>query len=157
MKNKFMIMGCIILILGSIIWGFEEHQEKKKLAQQIDNQYQRAYHELSSNIDLLHDKIGATLAMGTNDSLSPALTEVWKIATASQTNVGQLPLTLFPIHHTQQFLSNVGNFTYQIAMRDLKTNPLSAEEYHTLRTMYVQADNVENTLRDMQDNILDKN
>ncbi len=157
MRNVLIIGALVVAVVGSMFWGYKEHQEKEKIALQAENQYQRAYNELSYNIDLLHDKIGTTLAMNSRSSLSPALVEVWKIATESQADVGQLPLTLLPFHNTQQFLTNIGNFSYRTSVRDLEKNPLSDKEYAYLKKMYQRSDELEDQLRDVQDHILDNN
>ena len=94
-----------------------------------ENNYQRAFHELNYQIDLLHDKIGTTLAMNSRKSLSPALVDVWRITSEAQNDVGQLPLALLPFNKTEEFLSDIGDFSYRTAVRDLEKEPLNDEEY----------------------------
>ncbi|MDV2687475.1 germination protein YpeB, partial [Alkalihalophilus lindianensis] len=79
----------------------------------------RAFHGLTYQMDVLHDKIGATLAMNSRHSLSPSLAEVWRITSDAHNAVGQLPLTLLPFNKTEEFLANIGNFSYRTAVRDL--------------------------------------
>lgn len=87
-----------------------------------ENNYQRAFHDLTYQMDLLHDKIGSTLAMNSSRSLSPALADVWRITSDARGQVGQLPLTLLPFNKTEQFLSNIGDFSYKTAVRNLTMN-----------------------------------
>ncbi|NEU36356.1 germination protein YpeB, partial [bacterium LRH843] len=76
-------------------------------------------HDLSYELDLLNDKIGGTLAMSSRDQLSPALAEVWRLTSEAHSNVGQLPLALLPFNKTEEFLSDIGDFAYEVAVRDL--------------------------------------
>src|SRR5699024_6286979 len=91
---------------GVSFWGYKQHEDKNAVLIQAENTYQRSFHELSSNMDLLHDKIGTALAMNSKDRLSPQLVEIWRLNSEALSNVGQLPLTLLPFNKTEEFLSN---------------------------------------------------
>src|SRR3954469_4795754 len=63
-----MIRGIIIGVLavgvaGTAYWGYQEHREKNAILLNAENNYQRAFHELTYQMDLINDKIGTTLAM----------------------------------------------------------------------------------------------
>src|SRR5690625_2806299 len=76
-------------IVGTGVWGYQEHQEKNAVLIQAENTYQRAFHELSYHIDLLHDKIGSSLAMNSKDSLSPQLVEIWRLTSEAHSKVSR--------------------------------------------------------------------
>src|SRR5699024_5144980 len=134
-------------ILGVGIWGYKEHQEKNAVLIQAENTYQRSFHELSYHVDMLHDKIGTTLAMNSKESLSPQLVEIWRLASEALSNVVQLPLTLVPFDKTEEYLSNIGEFTYQTAVRDLSKKPLSDKEIKRLKTLYEQSAEIKDEMR----------
>ncbi|WP_078546038.1 germination protein YpeB [Litchfieldia alkalitelluris] len=157
-----MLRGIFITILtigiiGTSYWGYKEHQEKNAVLIQAENNYQRAFHDLTYEIDLLHDKIGTTLAMNSRDSLSPALADVWRVASEAQSDVGQLPLTLLPFNKTEEFLANIGDFSYRAAVRDLGSDPLSEKEYKTLQQLYSNAEDIQKELRKVQHLVIENN
>jgi spore germination protein len=137
-------------IAGTAFWGYQEHQEKNSVLIQAENTYQRSFHELSYNIDLLHDKIGTTLAMNSKQRLSPQMVDIWRITSDALSNVGQLPLGLLPFNKTEEFLSNIGDFTYRTAVRDLDSNPLSDKEKDSLEDLYKQSGEIKDELRQVQ-------
>src|SRR5690625_6425973 len=106
---------------------------------------------------LLHDKIGSSLAMNSRDRLSPQLVEIWRLTSEAHSNVGQLPLALLPFNKTEEFLSNIGDFTYRTAARDLDKEPLSDEELKTLESLYEQSEDIKDELRTVQHEVLDNN
>ena len=62
-----MIRGIVIVFLalgiaGTAFWGYQEHRDKNAVLLSAENNYQRAFHDLTYQMDLLHDKIGTTLA-----------------------------------------------------------------------------------------------
>ncbi|GLB58014.1 germination protein YpeB [Cytobacillus sp. NCCP-133] len=157
-----MLRGILIGVLalgvaGTAFWGYQEHREKNAILINAENNYQRAFHDLAYQIDLLHDKIGTTLAMNSRASLSPELAEVWRLTSEAHSDVGQLPLALLPFNKTEEFLSNIGDFSYRTAVRDLEKEPLTDKEYQTLKELYKQSADVQQDLRKVQHMVLEKN
>lgn len=155
---RWILIGVLTIgIAGTAFWGYQEHQEKNAVLIQAENNYQRAFHELAYHVDLLHDKIGTALAMNSKESLSPQLVEIWRLTSQATADVGQLPLALMPFNKTEEFLSNIGNFTYQTAVRDLKKKPLTDKETKRLEELYEQSGHIKTELRKVQNMVLKEN
>ncbi|MEN2766161.1 germination protein YpeB [Ornithinibacillus xuwenensis] len=155
---RWIAIGILSLgVAGTAAWGYMEHQEKNAILIQAENTYQRSFHELTYNIDLMHDKIGTAIAMNSRERLSPQLAEIWRLTSDSLSNVGQLPLTLLPFNKTEEFLSDIGDFTYRTAIRDLEKDPLSDEEIETLKNLYAQAGDIKDELRQVQHTAMENN
>ncbi|PLR75627.1 germination protein YpeB [Bacillus sp. V3-13] len=157
MFRNILIGVLVVAVAGTAFWGYQEHREKNAILVNSENNYQRAFHDLTYQIDLLHDKIGTTLAMNSRNSLSPALAEVWKITSEAHSDVGQLPLTILPFNKTEEFLSQIGDFSYQTAVRDLENEPLSDKEYAALKNLYGQSADIQKELRKVQHMVLANN
>ena len=157
MRRNTLIALLTVALIGTGVWGYQEHKEKNALLINAENNYQRAFHELTYNIDILHDKIGTTLAMNSKANLSPALTEVWRLTSEASLSVGQLPLTLLPFNKTEEFLAKIGNFSHKAAIRDLEKEPLTDEEYKVLQELYKQAEEIQTELRKVQHVVLKNN
>ncbi|WP_400242040.1 germination protein YpeB [Niallia sp. JL1B1071] len=152
------LIGVLTLgIAGVAYWGYQEHKEKNAVLLNAENNYQRAFHDLTYQVDLLHDQIGTTLAMNSQESLSPALAEVWRITSEAHSDVGQLPLTLLPFNKTEEFLASIGDFSYRTAVRDLNSEPLSDDEYKKLDELYKEAADIQDELRNVQHLVLENN
>lgn len=150
MLRGLLIVCLTIGVAGVGYWGYTEYQEKNAVLIHAENNYQRAFHELVYEMDLLHDEIGRTLAMNSRTSLSPALVGVWRITSEASSDVGQLPLTLMPFNKTEEFLAQIGDFSYRTAVRDLEKEPLNDEEYATLEALYKNAADIQDELRKVQ-------
>ena len=157
MLRVILIIFFAIIVVGTGFWGYQEHQEKNAILIHAENNYQRAFHDLTYQIDLLQDKIGTTLAMNSRSQLSPALADVWRITSEAHSDVGQLPLTLMPFNKTEEFLSNIGDFSYRTAVRDLGKEPLTDGEYKTLQQLYSHATEIQQELRKVQHQVIENN
>lgn len=150
MLRTLAIIVLSLAVVGTGFWGYQEHKEKNAILINAENSYQRAFHDLSFGIDRIHDQIGATLAMNSRKSLSPALADVWRLTSEAQSDVGQLPLTLLPFNKTEEFLGSIGEFSYKAAVRDLEKEPLTAKEYTHLKNLYKQSADIQDELRKVQ-------
>ncbi|MDL4840782.1 germination protein YpeB [Aquibacillus rhizosphaerae] len=157
MVRWLLIAVLAVGVTATGIWGYQEHQEKNAILVQAENNYQRSFHDLSYHMDLLHDKIGTTLAMNTKEQLSPQLIEIWRLTSEAHSDVGQLPLALLPFNKTEEFLSEIGKFSYRTAVRDLENDPLSDEDIDTLKSLYEQSADIEKELRKVQHIVLEEN
>ncbi|SEN42183.1 spore germination protein [Amphibacillus marinus] len=143
-------------LAGTAYWGFQQSNQRETLLIQNENNYQRAFHDLTYHLDLLYGKIGTTLALNTNEQLSPQMLEIWQLTSRAQTDVNQLPLVLLPFSKTEGFLSEIGDFTYDVAVRNLDDEPLSQEETEKLNGLYEAADEIRQELRTIQHEVMGK-
>lgn len=157
MLRTLAIVVLSLAAVGTGFWGYQEHKEKNAILINAENNYQRAFHDLTFGVDRIHDQIGTTLAMNSRKSLSPALADVWRLTSEAQNDVGQLPLTLLPFNKTEEFLGSIGDFSYKTAVRDLDKEPLTDKEYNHLKNLYEQSADIQNELRKVQHMTLKNN
>ena len=148
-----------IVLVGALVWGYQENQEKNSILIKAENQYQRAFHDLSYHIDLLHDELGNALAVNAASHTfhRKCLLNAWRITNEAQSEISQLPLTLMPFHETNQFLANMANFSYRTAIEDYGQKPLSREQIDTMKALYERADEIAKELRSVQAVVLGNN
>lgn len=136
------------------VWGYQENHEKNAILIKAENQYQRAFHDLSFHMDKLQDELGKTLAINSQKQIDGTLSHVWRLTSMAQSDVGQLPLTLMPFNKTEEFLSNTGKFAYQTAIRNLDKEPLTNGEYEKLKQLHKQSHDIQGQLDSLRSKIL---
>ncbi|NBD22610.1 germination protein YpeB [Paenibacillus glycinis] len=148
-----------LFFIGSIYWGYQEHQEKNSILIKAENQYQRAFHDLSYHVDQLHHQLGNTLAVnGASQGFQrKGLVNTWRLTSEAQNEINQLPLTLLPFSKTEEFLSKIANFSYKTSVRDLTKQPLSPDEFKTLKTLYADSADISKSLTGVQEKVLSNN
>src|SRR5690349_10106571 len=98
-----------VLLIGAVYWGYQEHQDKNAILIKAENQYQRAFHDLTFHVDKLHDQLGNTLAVhsASTGSHRKALVNVWRLTSQAQNEISQLPLSYLPFTEAEDFLSHI--------------------------------------------------
>ncbi|GAV11112.1 germination protein YpeB [Paenibacillus sp. chi10] len=145
-----------LLFIGAIVWGYQEHQEKNSILIKAENQYQRAFHDLTYHVDKLHSELGQTLAVNSKSQAMhrKGLVNVWRITSQAQNEINQLPLTLLPFNKTEDFLSRISNFSYRAAVRDMTKQPLSDDEVKILKTLHQNAAQISQDLQKVQNKVI---
>jgi spore germination protein len=147
------------LLIGAGIWGYQENQEKNAILLKAENQYQRAFHNLSYHMDELHGEIANALAANSAsaDYHRRCLVNVWRITSEAQNEIAQLPLTLLPFHETEKFLAQIADFSYRAALRDMAVEPLSEQEWQALRELYRRSKEIAAEVRGVQEQVIAHN
>ncbi|WP_339324301.1 germination protein YpeB [Paenibacillus sp. FSL W8-0194] len=145
-----------LLMIGAFVWGYQENQEKNSILIKAENQYQRAFHNLSYHMDRLHSELGNTLAVSSSSNAMhrKGLINVWRLTSEAQNEINQLPLTMLPFNKTEDFLSRISNFSYQTSMRNLEKEPLSNEELQNLKVLYKNSGEITKHLQDVQSKVI---
>jgi spore germination protein len=145
-----------LLLLGALVWGYQENQEKNSILLKAENQYQRAFHDLSYHVERLHGELGNTLAVNStsNGMHRKGLVNVWRLTSEAQNEINQLPLTLLPFSKTEEFLSKISNFSYKAAVRDFTKKPLTDGELSNLKTLYTNSGQISKDLQEVQNKVI---
>lgn len=148
----FPITAIALIAVG--VWGYQENQEKNSVLIKAENQYQRAFHDLNNHVNKLQEEMGKTLAVNSRKQMQQSMTNVWRLAYAAQEDVGQLPMTLMPFDKAEEFVANIGRFSYEMGVRDLEKKPLNAQERKTLKTLYNHSHDIRENLNSVQEKVL---
>ena len=142
----------VVALIGTGVWGYQEHQEKNSILIKAENQYQRAFHDLSYYMDQLNTELGKAMAVNSSSEefQKRKLIQVWRMTSEAQNQINQLPLALLPFNKTEEFLDRIANFTYRASLRDLTKSPLSKEEQGTLKELHKRSKELSTELRSIQ-------
>lgn len=148
-----------IILIGTFVWGYQVNQEKNAVLIKAENNYQRAFHDLTFHMDNLTEQLGNALAVNsTSQSFHrKCLVNTWRLASEAKSEISQLPLTLLPFKQTEEFLSKISSFSYQTSVRDLDSEPISPEEMETLRVLLERSKKITSDLREVQTGVLEDN
>jgi spore germination protein len=144
-----------ILFAFAAIWGYGQFQEKNQIQIKAENQYQRAFHDLSFHMERLHEELGNTLAVSSTSNFHrKGFVNLWRLTSEAQAELNQLPLSLMPFQETEQLLANITRFSYQVSLRDLHKQPFTASEMKLLKTLHERSKEIKNDLRQVQEAVI---
>ncbi|MBS3873498.1 MAG: germination protein YpeB [Firmicutes bacterium] len=124
----------VVLVAGSLYWGFGQMRVKNQLLTRLENTYQRAFNDLAFNLAAIDAELGKATVAGSEEQAMIRLAAVWRQAYVAQANVGQVPLGVASLENTGRFLARIGDAVLSIASRGTMPTPEDRQLLSVLRT-----------------------
>ena len=93
------IFGGLALVFA--VWGITQYMAKERLSTLVENGYQRAFYELTYNIESLETLLAQASASNDPKQQMNYFSDTWRQASAAQANLGQLPLSNLELANTE--------------------------------------------------------
>ena len=84
MRRWISIIVLSIALVFTAFWGYRQFNDKELLIVQAENNYQRAFHDLTYHIDLLYDKIQYYSGTKFKRYTLPQMIEIWTLSSQAQ-------------------------------------------------------------------------
>ncbi|NPV54129.1 MAG: germination protein YpeB [Firmicutes bacterium] len=150
MQRKLALPILTIALVITAFLGIREYILRRHVEIQVENQYQRAFQELSYHLDGIEAETAKALVANSPKGRVQTFSDIWRHASTAQANIGQLPLLTVPLTRTEQFIGRLGAFTYSLAIKNAQGQPITASEWATLRDLHRQAKFMSTSIGKMQ-------
>lgn len=152
-KHRYIYWGLssIIIVLG--IFSISQYAKIKNYEVNIENNYNRAFHELVNYVDDVNTLLEKSMLVSSPTQMSTISSELFRQTTAAKACLGQLPISEVELEKTEKFLSQIGDFTYLLSQNVINNKTVTDEEYNTLSKLSDYADTLNNNLIAMQEDI----
>ena len=147
----------IAILLATTIFGAYQYNRATLLRRQLDNAYNRAFHELIGyvqNVELMLLKARAT---SSNQLTAETLSDVWREASAASSTLTQLPISTGVISNTKKFLTQVSDLSRTIAKQNTMGMEMSEEQEQTLANLHKFSVSLKNNLSEMHQDLINGN
>ncbi|MDP4091904.1 MAG: germination protein YpeB [Bacillota bacterium] len=150
LSDRKMYSIVIVVIAAVAIWGITQYRHSGELRQQLDNQYNRAFFDMTGYVHNVETLLMKSLISGSSTMTASTLQEAWRQANLAQTNLGQLPITPVVLENTSKFLTQVGDLAYSLNNQSMSGKPLNEQQYKTVQQLYTYAVNLGKNLNSLQ-------
>lgn len=150
LSDRKMYSIVVVIIAAVAIWGFYQYRHAADLRQELDNQYNRAFYDLTGYVQNVEVLLTKALITSTPDKTASTLQEAWRQSNLAQTNLGQLPVSQLVLANTSKFLTQVGDLAYALNNQNMQGKPLSTEQYRTIERLHGYAVSLGNSLNDLE-------
>ncbi len=152
-KNKLI---CVLTILIAVILvvGTYGVLEMCKYKNHINAGYRLAFTELVNNVNNIDIELNKAAVTSDNEMLSKLTEKVWLYSAFAKENLGQLPVASFDLTKTSDFLSQVGDYTYSLAVRLSQGLSFTDDEYEQLYELTKYSDVLSEELLLMEEGVM---
>lgn len=153
--NRWIYILLSVIIIALAIWGIYNYNSRKQLNREIENQYQRSFHEMVSYVDGIETQLHKGMLAGSSAQLASISSEIFRQSTQAKACLGQLPTSTIQLDNTAKFLSQVGDYTYVLSQNMINGTNVSDEEYKNLESLTEYAASLNKSLSEIQNGIYD--
>lgn len=150
LSDRKMYSVAIVVIAAVAIWGLYQYKHSANLRQELDNQYNRAFFDMTGYVHNVETLLLKSMITSTPEKTASVMQEAWRQANLAQTNLGQLPVSPQVLANTSKFLTQVGDLAYSLNNQNMSGKPLNDQQYKTIQQLHGNAVSLGNSLNDLQ-------
>ncbi|MDP4180997.1 MAG: germination protein YpeB [Bacillota bacterium] len=153
LSDRKMYSIVIAVIAAVALWGLYQYKHSAQLRQQLDNQYNRAFFDMTGYVKNVEVLLVKSLITSSPQKTATTLQEAWRQANMAQANLGQLPISTQTLSSTSKFLTQVGDLSYSLNNQNLQGKPLTDQQYKTIEQLQNYAVKLGRSLNSLQNEI----
>lgn len=149
MRYKSLLLGLLIVLgLGiGALWFTQANKQAHASQNALEASYQNNFFSLIENIENLDVLLGKILASNSNDQDIITFVTVWSMAEVAKTNLDNLPLGTVNMMRSNQYLAQLGDFSYSMAQKIAGNQEITASEWQKVRQLHQENRTIHNELR----------
>lgn len=158
-KPNKMIIAIVVLSMGLAVLAMSTlsfYSTSVHYRTQLENVYQRAFFELTSNVNDLEIKLSKLMISNSNTQVQKNLNALSKQTDNTQSNLSQLPASHNTINKTMRFVNQLGDYSAYLSNKVAAGGSLSEENYEVISGLYGVNKNISNELRAMMTEITEE-
>ncbi len=147
MREKFKssgiaLGGIVLLLLCTSVLSIKYDIELEETKRQIKMDYQRCFTEMVQYVDDLQLSLEKSRFVNDPGQMMRLSGEIYRQASMATGNLALLPLKTEPLEHLNEFLNQVGNYSYALSYKMLEGEAVTDEEYEKLSSLEEYAKNI---------------
>lgn len=142
-----------IALIGTGTYGYMVNNEKNYYRTYLQNQYQRSFRNMVSDVENLKILLDKAEVTGSHIQSNTLMNQIWKNGYSAAENLSQIPITQGVLEKTHKFLNQVSDFSLSISKQNAASKMMSEEQQNLLSKLNKLADGLVNELKNMQTSI----
>ncbi len=156
MKKWLAALGLMtIAALGIGYWGYQEHNSKLMLQTAVNNNYQRAFYNLTDHVQTMEILLGKSLILSGPEKNAQFFEQIWQQSNQALDSLTQLPVDDALLGRTAKFITQLGDYSNTLARQVSEGKPLTQEQWDTVNQLYNQSSDLNKELGKIHAGIAD--
>lgn len=151
--NKISKLIIAILVVVSLILGYNLYAKQKAYAISTQNTYNMAFFELVDYVQNVKTYLAKSLITTDDNHGAETLTHLWREANLAHTYLSMLPLESQELENTEKFLNQVSEYSYALSRKNIDEKDLAEEDLNNLKSLYTYSVELSNVLNQLSEDI----
>lgn len=151
----YILLG--IALVGTIIWGVSQTKRVKAVTLTVENQYNRAFHELVGYVNDIDTLLDKSMLVTSAAQLATISGDIFRQSASAKACIGQLPTSDIQLDNTAKFLSQVGDYTSVLSQNMINGGKISDEDYQNIASLSEYAKSLKEALAEIEQEVYNGN
>lgn len=143
-----------LIVIAAVIAGYQ-FRRANAMRISVENNYNRAFHELVDYVDDINTLLQKGMLVSSPAQMATISSELFRETTAAKACLAQLPISEVQLENTEKFLSQIGDYTYVLSQKSINDEEITDEEFDNLASLSDYAQNLNDELLAMQNDLYD--
>ncbi len=147
----YSILGAALLII--FFWGVAMQKNAAALENSVENQYNKAFHDLVAYIDDIDTELTKAQLVSSPSQLSTLSLRLFNQSSQAKAALASMPTSSIELDNTAKFLSQVGDYTYVLSQNMINGDAMSDEAYKNLASLNEYSSSLKQELLDIEQRV----
>lgn len=142
MNRKHIIAPSILslVLVVSLIWGYNQNQSKMKYEIALENNYQRLFFDVKKHVENVQVNLSKALVADSKERNIILFSQIMNEAYFAQDKLGQMPITHGESAKTEKFLTQVADYSSFLIQKHLEGEDITDEQRKALNGLQDNAE-----------------
>lgn len=157
-KKHFIAPGLLsLLLIVSLVWGYNQNYIKSKYEVALDNQYQRLFYDVKKHVENVQVGLSKALVASSKERNILLFSQIMSDANFAQDKLGQLPISHAEVANTEKFLTQAADYSYYLIQKHLDGEDITPEQREALTGLQNNSAAFNDELNMLNDSMADTN
>lgn len=155
-RNHWIAPGILsLLLIASLVWGYNQYTIKNKYETALENQYQRLFYDVKKHVENTQVGISKALVAASKERNILLFSQIMSDANFAQDKLGQLPISHADVANTEKFLTQAADYSYYLIQKHLEGEDITPEQREQLTNLQTNSAAFNNELNMLHESIAD--
>ena len=144
-----------LLLIASLVWGYNQYHIRTKYEIALENQYQRLFYDVKKHVENLQVSMSKALVAASKERNILLFSEIMSDANFAQDKLGQLPISHAEVANTEKFLTQAADYSYYLIQKHLEGEDITPEQRQQLTGLQANSAAFNKELNNLHETVAD--
>ncbi len=157
-KNNWIAPGVLILLLiVSIVWGYNQYTIKAQHEVTLENHYQRLFFDIKKHVENVQVNLSKALVASSKERNILIFSAIMSDANSARDKLGQMPMSHNETAKTETFLTQAADYSYFLIQKHLDGIDITPEQREQLTGLRDNSAIFNSELANLQASMMESN
>ena len=146
-----------LLLIASLIWGYNQYRIREQYEVALDNHYQRLFYDVRDHVQKVQVSLSKALLASTRERNVLLFTQIMNDADQARDKLAQMPISHADTVTTEKFLTQAADYSYFIIQKHMEGQEITPEQREAIKSIQLNPTAFNEELNSLSNSMIDDN